>query len=182
MNETNQIRHNFALQLYKQDESPLGRVGVEVDWEPALEWCHLLGIRKGKLPPMLNIGSHKIEPIWDAEIGKPYVSSFRTVISGNDGKENFSADFPITYFAGLALKASEGYVRTGRLQPGDRLRYRVTASPGQSWGWESKATIRGATPCASWCSTPSTARIASGRASELPRTLRSLSSSRYSRA
>jgi hypothetical protein len=129
MNETRKIDHHFALHLYKQDDSPLGRAGQEIDWQPALEWCHLQGIRKGKLPPMFNIGSYEIEPVWDAAIGKPFMSAFRTLITADDGSEGFSADFPITYFTGLALKASEGYVKTGQLEPGDRFRYRVTASP-----------------------------------------------------
>jgi hypothetical protein len=131
MNETRQINHHYALHLYKQDDSPLGQASLEIDWEPAFEWCHLLGIRKGKLPPMSNIGPHRIEPVWDAEVGKPFISSFRTVISADDGSEGFSTDFPITYFAGSALKASEGYLKTGQLKAGDLLRYRMTASPGR---------------------------------------------------
>lgn len=131
MSDTRRIDHDFSLQLYKQDDSPLGRAGMEVDWEPALEWCHLLGIRRGKLLPMLNIGRHRIEPVWDAEIGRPFVSGFRTVLCGNDAGEGFACEFPITYFASLALEASEAYVRTGRIHPGDRIRYRVTASDGR---------------------------------------------------
>jgi hypothetical protein len=133
MNETTQTDRNYsyALHLYKQDGSPLGQASVEIDWEPALEWCHLQGIRKGKLPPMFNIGHHTIEPIWDAEVGKPFLSSFRTVISADDGSEGFSVEFPITYFASPALKASEDYLNTGQLKPGDLLRYRMAASSGR---------------------------------------------------
>lgn len=131
MNESRTINHNYALHLYRQDGSPLGQASLDIDWEPALEWCHLVGIRKGRLPPMFNIGRHTIEPVWDAEIGKPFVSSFRTTISTDDGSHDFSADFPITYFAGPALKATEDYVRTGELNPGDLLRYRMTASLGR---------------------------------------------------
>ena len=131
MNKTRKIDHDYTLHLYNQDGSSLGQTSEEIDWEPALEWCHLLGIRKGKLPPLLNIGRHAIEPIWDAVIGKPFMSSFRTVIATDQSSEGFSADFPITYFAGPALKASEDHLKTGRLKPGNLLRYRVTASPGR---------------------------------------------------
>ena len=131
MNKTRKIDHDYTLHLYNQDGSSLGQTSEEIDWEPALEWCHLLGIRKGRLPPMLGIGPHALEPVWDAAVGKPFMSSFRTVIAAEEGGGDFSADFPITYFAGPALKASEGYVTSGRLKPGDRLRYRVTASSGQ---------------------------------------------------
>ncbi len=130
MNETRQINHDFVLHLFKGDDSPLGQARMEVDWDPALESCHLSGIRRGKLPPMHNIGTHRIEPIWDAEKGKPSVAGFRTVISEGNGSEGFSSDFPITYFADQALRESQCYVRTGRLNPGDRIRYRITASPG----------------------------------------------------
>jgi hypothetical protein len=131
MNSTRKDDHEYTFHLYKEDGSFLGQTNLEIDWEPALEWCHLLGIRTGRLPPMMNICPHVIAPIWDENAGRPYISGFRTVLTADDGHEGFSTVFPISYFAGQAQKASEGYVRIGKLEQGEFFRYRMVASPGK---------------------------------------------------
>jgi hypothetical protein len=121
--------YHYIFNLYKADGTPLGDREVEIDWEPALEWCHLLGIRRGKLPPFFNIGTYDIEPIWHSEYKEPYMAGFRAIILGDSDCASFFTDFPLSYFAAYARKALQFYVINGALAQNESFRYSMSAFP-----------------------------------------------------
>lgn len=120
--------YQYAVELFREDGSPLGQVPVTPDWEPALEWTHFLGVRRGRLPAVMAVGPGAVEPIWHPQLGEPYVAGFRVVISGNGGGE-VSSEIPMACFRGLAQQASSTLVENGKLKPGELFQYRVCAFP-----------------------------------------------------
>lgn len=119
--------YRYMLDLYKDDGSPVGQVPLEVDWEPALEWAHFVGIRRGRLPPVTAVGPSAIEPVWHDRLGRPYLAGFRAVILDN-GRQ-VSTQIPTSYFRALARQASTHFVDRGALKAGEVFHYLVSAFP-----------------------------------------------------
>jgi len=118
----------YALFLYREDGTELGETAAQADFGPAQEWTHLLGIRRGLLPPEQAPVAAAVQPIWHATYGRPFASGFRARMRAPDG-EQVSADFPTSYFKALARAASLQYVQDGRLVAGEYFRYRLAAYP-----------------------------------------------------
>ena len=120
----------YALFLYREDGTELGETAVQADFGPAQEWTHLLGIRRGLLSPEQAPAAAAVHPIWHATYRRPFASGFRVRMRAQDGGQ-VSADFPSTYFKGLASAASAPYVQDGRLEAGEYFHYRLAAYPAE---------------------------------------------------
>jgi hypothetical protein len=125
-------RYQYALELLKEDGTPLGRITAEVDWAPAMEWVHLRGIRQGILPAVMPAGSALVEPIWSDKLGEPYLAGFRCTVRGDKNGKSSSGTIPLSYVQELARRASTHFVESGRLKPGEYFRYLVQAFPGKA--------------------------------------------------
>ena len=42
--------YRYSLDFFREDGSAVGQVPVDIDWEPAMEWTHIEGVRSGRLP------------------------------------------------------------------------------------------------------------------------------------
>ncbi len=121
------VDYRFTLELFREDGSLVGQAPVSPDWEPAMEWTHFNGVRRGRLPEMLNVSSATIiEPIWDPQLGEPYVDLFRVVIPANDGGV-VCGKIPKVYLRDLAREASSTWVEQGKLRAHEYFQYRVCA-------------------------------------------------------
>lgn len=129
--------YRYGVELYRR-ESPktigelIGSAPIEVDWEPALNYCQFLGIRRGRLPAQLSIGNSAIVPIWSDSIGAPYMQGFRSSILADGNSKGFTSDFPNTYFGDLARRASADFVEQNKLKADERFFYLVTAFPAET--------------------------------------------------
>jgi len=120
--------YRYALGMYTEAGAPLGNVAVDVDWDPATQWCLLRGLRLGHLA--LDVCAHEtsVHPVWSSLVGEPRVESVRVSVEDAAGG-HAECTVPTTYFAALATSASAQLVSRGLLQTGDLFRYEVLAEP-----------------------------------------------------
>jgi hypothetical protein len=131
-------RHRYAIELFKEDGTPLGRSPVDVDWEPALEWVRFLAIRQGRLSPAAWTQRGEIEPVWQTKAGPPYVSAVCVSVRPENDGEPVAVCVPTTYFRALARERSAAAVEQGLLKDNEYFRYLVQAFPGET---EPAATV-----------------------------------------
>ncbi len=120
--------YQYVIELFRTDGTPLGRVHVSPDWEPAREWTHFLGVRRGDIAAVTAATTHSVSPLWHPRLGEPYISGCRVVVVEPNGG-TVTGEIPTTYFFRLAQQAAENYRENGALKPGERFRYVVTAFP-----------------------------------------------------
>ncbi len=121
--------YHYTLELHRRDSSLLGQVPVKPDWEPALQCCFFSAIRSGRLPPVMEMDPYRILPVWDRQLGVPYIVGVRVVFLKNGRVERYSAEISTSYFREQAQRASSHYVERGSLYPGEIFWYRVYAFP-----------------------------------------------------
>src|ERR1041384_3483120 len=80
---TNEYR--YVLELYREDDTPLGQASVTIDWGPAEEWAKFQAMRRGLIAPDKPAHVSSIEPIWMLKAGEPYIDGIRRNISGKAG-------------------------------------------------------------------------------------------------
>lgn len=102
---------SFAVSLFRTDDTSLGQFPVDVDWEPAFEWCRFMALRRGSREPS---DEARVEPIWHRERGAPFVEGFHVAF----GNERSMTPFPASYFQDHAEKAASRLVQAGTLEPG----------------------------------------------------------------
>ena len=117
--------YQYVIELFREDDSPLGQASVKVDWGPAEEWARFQAMRRGLLHPNETGRVSSIEPLWFRDAGEPHVEGFRVNIATNEGE--VACEFPTGYFKSLATQAVSRFIEKGRLQTGDRFRYLVAA-------------------------------------------------------
>jgi hypothetical protein len=117
--------YRYSLDLLAEDGSFLGQVGIEPDWEPALECAAFAAVRRGLLPAVSMPAPGAVEPVWDAQRGRPFVAAFRVRIDGFDQTD--ATPLPVTYLLPLARQASAAFVDKGTLRAGETFLYRVNA-------------------------------------------------------
>jgi len=117
--------YQYVIELFREDDSPLGQASVKVDWGPAEEWARFQAMRRGLLGSNETGRVSSIAPLWHPQTGEPHVEGFRVSIATS--ADEVVADFPTSYFKSLATQASSHFIEKGRLQNGDRFRYLVAA-------------------------------------------------------
>jgi hypothetical protein len=118
--------HHYALLLFSEAGAAVGSVAVDVDWEPAVQWCRFRFQRRGEIPAANGCGTVSILPLWDRTLGEPYCRGFRVSIP-RSGQCPVTSDFPTSYFRRLASQAAALFVKQGKLETGDVFRYVVIA-------------------------------------------------------
>ncbi|MFY9573147.1 MAG: hypothetical protein WAV20_17235, partial [Blastocatellia bacterium] len=96
--------YQYVIELFREDDSPLGQASVNVDWGPAEEWAKFQALRRGLLSPNETGRVSSIEPLWLRNLGEPYLEGFRVNIATNAGEA--ATDFATGYFKALASQAS----------------------------------------------------------------------------
>lgn len=115
----------YALTLLDADGHPGEEIPLEPEWEPALAWARLQGIREGRLRPA-TAGAGAVEPIWDERRGAPFVAALRAVVPASDATD-VACDIPRRYLLDAIRTASATLVARGVLAPGDERGFAVTA-------------------------------------------------------
>jgi proteasome lid subunit RPN8/RPN11 len=119
----------FVMELLRSTGEPIGHAAVDPDWEPALEWTRLAGLRTRGVWAPEAAAERGIEPLWETTLGEPYMRGFRVHV-GRTAESAWSADFPLTYFKAQARAARARLVEQGVLGDGDAFLYRLTAFRG----------------------------------------------------
>lgn len=117
--------YQYVIELFREDDSPLGQASVKVDWGPAEEWARFHAMRRGLLGSNETGRVSSIEPLWLRQAGEPHVEGFRVSIATSEGE--VATDFATSYFKSLATQASSHFIEKGRLQTGERFRYLAAA-------------------------------------------------------
>jgi proteasome lid subunit RPN8/RPN11 len=96
------------------------------DWEPAVEWTRLAGLRTHGIWAQGSGAEPRLEPLWHTTVGAPVIEGFRIHLC-QDGVAWF-ADFRMgSYFADAARAAVDRLVTDRRVQEADRVQYVVAA-------------------------------------------------------
>jgi len=117
--------YQYVIELFREDDSPLGQASVKVDWGPAEEWAKFQAMRRGLLGSNEPGRVTSIEPLWLRDVGEPHLEGFRVNIATSAG--NVATDFATGYFKSLATQASSLFIDKGKLQTGERFRYLAAA-------------------------------------------------------
>ena len=117
--------HQFVIELVRPG-GDVETVPLTPDWEPALEWTRLTGLCAHDVWAPEADAERQVEPVWNAELGEPFVSGFRVHLAPRN-RAAWSADFPSSYFADEARAAAARLVESGALEAGDRVVYRTMA-------------------------------------------------------
>lgn len=118
---TSSTPYAWAIEVVREDDSPVGQCEVSPDWEPWREWVRWLAVRDGQPPEAAFIGACEIAPAWDPEHGEPRLRGVR--IRTAAGEHEFSLD----PFREPARATIAGMVKDGRLGAGDLVRWRALA-------------------------------------------------------
>jgi hypothetical protein len=119
--------YRYVLELFRTSGEALSQVALTPDWEPAVESARFTGLRSFGWWTTQSGADRHVDPLWDRELGEPYVGAFRVHLAAPGGPEWFE-DFPATtYFGEAAREAAAQLVESGSLNKGDRAAYRLAA-------------------------------------------------------
>jgi len=114
------------VEFVREDGTVVGHADLEPDWEPAIEWSRLAGLRtRGVWAPEAQAES-ALEPLWHSELGEPHLRGFRVALKGQDGAA-WHQDFSTQYFGSLARAAAVPLIEQAVLGADDRLLFRALA-------------------------------------------------------
>jgi proteasome lid subunit RPN8/RPN11 len=133
--------YRFALDYSAPDGRHLGALSVEPDWQPALSWAYLAGMREGLLPAVVAPVGGCVVPVWDEQLGPPFCRSLRAIVRGPEGEPVSSAEIPNEYLHDLAEQRAEVWLHRGELRPADAFTYRVCAYPTAPDAREAQAAL-----------------------------------------
>jgi hypothetical protein len=119
----------FVMELLRSTGQTVGHAPLDPDWEPAIEWTRLAGLRTRGVWAPDAAAERGVEPLWHTTRGEPDVRGFRVHFRSREGEAWFE-DFPITYFRAEARAASARLVEQGALESGESFLYRLAAYPG----------------------------------------------------
>ena len=121
------LRYAYAVQVLREDDSPVRQVAVTVDWEPAREAVRLHALQQGRPPEEAFTLECAVEPVWHPARGQPYLAGFR--MTALEGETGAVAEFPLAYFRELGSRVTGKLVEEGALQKGDVIRCLPVAYP-----------------------------------------------------
>jgi hypothetical protein len=117
--------YHYVLEMYRPGGELVHQVALTPDWEPAVAWTRLVGLRTHGVWVAESEAEPRIEPLWHVAMRRPFVHGFRVLMPHSSG---FSADFVTArYFADIARETATGLLTTGRLAAGERVMYRTAA-------------------------------------------------------
>jgi hypothetical protein len=118
---------HYAIELLNDAGRAIGSVGVTPDWQPAVDWTHFDGVRAGILPAHARTDPGTIEPLWQTDLGAPYVRGFRVRVHA--GGQTAVREIPRRYLQRLASETAATLARRLGIAPETDLRWMVTARP-----------------------------------------------------
>jgi hypothetical protein len=126
------LESDYTIEFQKRNPpGHLGTVPVMPDWEPLLQWAGFSALRNNPARvAIVDIDNIQIEPCWDAQRGKPYLTALRIAVLQDTG-DPIIYTVPLNYFHTLARMASSDFVKCGKLAAGEIFEYSVCAYPRQ---------------------------------------------------
>jgi hypothetical protein len=114
------------MELLRPGGELLGHASLDPDWDPAIEWTRLAGLRSHGVWAPESLAERAIEALWHVERGEPFMRGFRVTLADGTGTA-WHEDFSIRYFAELARTAAATLIAKGTLNAGDSYQYRTLA-------------------------------------------------------
>lgn len=114
-------RWRYAVQILREDNTPLRQIPVTMDWDPLREWVRFIALRQGSAPASALALECTIEPIWDRNRGEPYLDGLRARAERGEGARALTADFSASFFNVQAKAAVAQLVEEGSLELGAQV-------------------------------------------------------------
>ncbi len=111
----------WAVQVVREDRTPVGQVPVELDWEPAREWLRFDALRQGVPPARALTLDCEVEPIWHDRLGEPHVEGVQ-LRAGKENGLSLQRNVGASFFAAPARAAIDEMVKAGTLAEGAEVR------------------------------------------------------------
>ena len=121
------VKHKFEAVLYTdKDNRTIGRIPLELDFEPAVESARLAGIRQEVLGLDELSSNATLAPIWHSTLGRPHIEGFEVRIESPLGHTT-AHRIPLSYCADAVLGASRALEAEGKIREGTEFNFYVTA-------------------------------------------------------
>lgn len=120
------MRHRLVVEILRTNGQLVGHASLDPDWDPAIEWTRLAGLRTRGIWAPASAAERAIEALWHPELGEPFMRGFRVTLADQAGT-TWHEDFSIRYFAESARAAAAALVAKGALAAGDSYLYRALA-------------------------------------------------------
>jgi hypothetical protein len=117
--------YRYTISLCRENGSTLAQVPVDIDWEPAVEWGRLCGVRYGRLSPEGRGLGTTVEPIWHPKAGEPYLKGFGIDVTENGG--DMKTELPVSYCIGQVRQIAKHLVEKEILAKDENFLYFVLA-------------------------------------------------------
>ena len=112
----------------REGGATLGQFQVEPDLDPVVEWGRFTALRRWLDSALAAEAEIRIQPIWHAQAGAPYVDGLR-VTARADARRTAKADIPVSYFKPSARRQGDTLVNQKQLKSGELFNYTVLAFP-----------------------------------------------------
>lgn len=120
------MQHRLVIEVMRSDGNVIGHISPDPDWDPAIEWTRLAGLRLlGTWAPEPQ-AEHAITPVWHSDLGEPFMRGFRVSLADATGN-TWHEEFSIRYFAHLAQAAAADLRKQGTLAESESYLYRALA-------------------------------------------------------
>src|SRR5688572_25672800 len=111
----------FAVDVRREDHSPVRQVEIVPDWEPLCECLRFRALRQGASTARAFALDCRVDPIWHRRRGEPYVEGVRVSPTETAAAE-LCIDADIDCFASPARAVIAQLVKEGTLADGDPVR------------------------------------------------------------
>jgi hypothetical protein len=119
-------QYRYIVEIYRGENELIDQAPASVEWNAALEWTWLEGLRRGDLQVTDGTRSSAIVPLWHPRLDEPYATGFRVTILAERGR-GISEEFSTEYFKDAVNAATRRLLDEGRLDSRDDVRYLVLA-------------------------------------------------------
>lgn len=119
------IAHRYIAEIRLGGGESVSTSPLEIDWTPAVEWCHFQDVRRGAALLQSTPGRVRVEPHWDEEAGPPYVAAIH--VSPWNGDARKPEEIPLKFLTDPVHHAVSGLVEAGRVAEGAKYTWRVCA-------------------------------------------------------
>ncbi|MCC6472404.1 MAG: Mov34/MPN/PAD-1 family protein [Burkholderiales bacterium] len=119
------VGHRYVAEIHAQGKQALDTPALEIDWIPALEWCHFQEVRRGAARLHSVPGLARIEPRWDEHAGPPYVAGLE--VRPLDREAARAETLPLVYLLDPVRQAVSELVLAGGVPEGVKYTWRICA-------------------------------------------------------
>ena len=92
--------HRYVAEASDREGRRLGELVLSPDFGPAAECAYLDGVRRGAVPALAHYGPGVVEPIFDPDLGPPYIAAIQVRFDGAE-PAYLAPETPWDYFQGV---------------------------------------------------------------------------------